>query len=225
MNADYLRAKVIEIKGNRAVLELVGGDMIDKSILPSIAYKGVNYAHLLLHDPNMISELQRRHFWALAGDYSEFTGTPLEPSADWLKFQFMQEKQLPSFPSVAHGGMTKQTATEFLTFIIEYLISNDIPFRKQQFYLTADASRMLYALAMKRICWKCGKPNADIHHHENLVGAGMDRRKFDHTRSKFMALCRSCHNEVHAIGHDTFEEKYHLKAISLSEKDVKELDL
>src|SRR5699024_7147491 len=138
--------------------------------------------------------------------------------------QFMIEQGMDELPSFKRNAISLSTAGEFISYLIDYYIQNDIPFRKQQFYLTTDTSKMLYALTMKRICWVCGKPHSDLAHVE-AVGAGRDRRKIDHTQHHFMMLCRNHHGEQHQIGIETFMQKYHIKHIKLKDIDLKQLGI
>src|SRR5699024_5537947 len=101
---------------------------------------------------------------------------------------------------------------------------NEIPFRKQQFYLTADTSRMLFALTMKRICFVCGKKHSHLHHYD-AVQRGLNRNKIDHTKHMFMMLCANNHQEAHNLGNKEFCSKYHLKPIKLDEKSLRELNI
>ena len=134
----------------------------------------------------------------------------------------MLEEGSDTFPSLAVGAMDKTTAGKLLEYVIHFCIANDIPFRKQQFYLTTDASHMLYALTMKRLCVVCGKPNSEIH-HVDAVGMGRDRSKYDHAQSRFLCLCRSHHTETHQIGGQEFMSKYHVKPVKLDKEDLEKI--
>lgn len=59
--------------------------------------------------------------------------------------------------------------------------------------------------AIKRQCCKvCGKRNVDVHHIKSRGAGGGDEL------SNLMALCREHHTEIHAIGRETFGNKYGL---------------
>ena len=193
--------------------------------LKQLKLKNNFYTVTEIVEPNSITRLQQRHFYALLGDYEEYTGVPLESAESYFKVQFMVNEGMDELPSVGLNRMTKRQAVKLLTFMIEYFIENGIPFRKQQFYLTLDTSRMLFALTMKRICWVCGKPNSDIHHATNLVGMGNKRHKHSHDKSTFMCLCTQHHNEIHHLGLTDFEIKYHVKPIKINKEHIKELNI
>lgn len=167
---------------------------------------------------------QRTHFYALIGDYSEYTGVPVDAAEAFVKYNYMLKHDLGELPSLKRNAMTKSDASQLLEYTIDYFITNDIPFRKQAFYLTTDVSKMLYAMTMKRLCLVCGKPHSDIHHHSNLPGIGNNRKNHDHYNSTFLCLCRTCHEEVHH-GFDIFLTKHHLKPVKLSKEDLFQLGL
>lgn len=200
-------------------------DNINIQDLRKNTINGNIFAIVDVYERDTITELQRKHFFALCGDYELYTGVPLEAVTSLFKVKFMQEAGLDELPSLARNRMKKSTASELLEFMITYMIQNDVPFRKQQFYLTTDQNKMLYALTMKRLCWVCGKPHSDLHHATNLVGMGGKRSRHEHTQSKFMCLCRQHHNAVHQIGLSEFREKHHLKEIKLDRDDLKTLGI
>lgn len=218
-----LRAEITAQDGNEVTLKL-HDPLLLKTLLNS-EYNGKYWGILDTYEKEKITPDQRKHIYALFQDYVEYTGVPLDAVEAYFKYHFMLEFDLSEFPSLARNAMSKTIASEFISYLIDYYIQNDIPFRKQQFYLTTDTSKMLYALTMKRICWVTGKPNADIHHAENLVGMGRDRNKIDHSKSKFMCLSREAHIEIHQIGLETFCQKYHVKPIKLKDEDLKQLGI
>src|SRR5699024_2935111 len=150
--------------------------------------------------------------------------SPEQAADSYFRYNFMQEQGLDEYPSLARNRMKKTVATELITWLIEFMIQNEIPFRKQQFYLTADTSRMLFALTMKRICWVCGKKHSHLHHYD-AVQRGHDRTKIDHTKHRFMMLCADHHQEIHNLGNKAFCEKYILSPIKLDKKNLKELNI
>lgn len=216
-----LRAEITAQQGNEVTLKL-HDPLLLKTLLNS-EFNGKYWAILDTYEKEKITPDQRRHIYALFQDYVEYTGVPLDAVEAYFKYYFMLEFDLSEFPSLARNAMSMTIASEFISYLIDYYIQNDIPFRKQQFYLTTDTSRTLYALTMKRICWVTGKPNADIHHAENLVGMGRDRNKINHSKSTFMCLSRDAHTEIHQIGLETFCQKYHVKPIKLKYEDLKQL--
>lgn len=181
------------------------------------------FARVELFDPESITIEQRKHIYALFGDMEEYTGYPKDWWERYMKEGFMHYDFMMEYPSLSANKMSKTRAMKFIEFIIIYCIQNEIPFRKNQFYLTAESSNVIFYLTMNRMCVVCGKPHADLHHATNLVGQGRDRRKHDHWNSTFLTLCREHHNEAHAIGLEVFNKKYVVKPIKLNKKQLKEL--
>lgn len=171
-----------------------------------------------------ITDLQRDHYWALIGDIVDWTGYPDDAVDAKIRVGFMKENHLDDYPSIKRHAMKKKTASQLLEYTILYCINKQIPFRKQQFYLTTDTNKMLYALTMKRLCWECGKPNSQIM-HEKTVGMGRNRKTIDHRDYKFMCGCQEHHDEQHRIGVKAYCLKYHFKPIKLSAEDLIKLGL
>lgn len=208
-------SKITKIEGNKVTLEF--------SELPSWI-KNDEILQVEPHDPRTTSPEQRKHFYALMGDYEEYTGTPLDAAESWFKYKFMQDHELDELPSLRNNAMAMRTTSELISDAIDYFIENGIPFQKQNFYQTTDISKMLFALTIKRLCWVCGKPNSDLAHVE-AVGAGRNRRKIDHSKHHFMCLCREHHQEQHSVGLVYFMQKHHFKPIKLSVDNLKELKI
>lgn len=214
-----MRAKVLKISGNRAWIEF------DEEVFTNSWEKdsdGYFIAEYTPNDSRYISADQRKHFYALVHDYSYYTGDPEDAVESKLKFDFMILKGLDEFPSLAHKAMTRSRASELLEYVITWMIQHDVPFRNQQWYLSMDASKVIYALTQKRVCVVCGAIGADIH-HVDAIGMGADRKTHDHSQHKYLALCRKHHNESHTMGQDTFMKKHILKPVKLTAEDLKRL--
>ena len=174
---------------------------------------------LLLNDCRMISRQQQKKIYAMIGDISDYTGHHVEFLKSYLKCEYIKMYGGEWF-SLGYVDMT--TARKFIEFILHICFEWEVPLKLNTVDLTRDVHNYLYLCLKYRKCAVCGC-HADIHHHENLVGMGMDRAKHNHIDSRFIALCRVHHNECHNIGHKTFEDKYKIIAIKLNEVAIKEL--
>ena len=174
---------------------------------------------LLLNDCRMISRQQQKKIYAMIGDISDYTGHHVEFLKSYLKCEYIKMYGGEWF-SLGYVDMT--TARKFIEFILHICFEWEVPLKLNTVDLTRDVNNYLYLCLKYRKCAVCGC-HADIHHHENLVGMGMDRAKHNHIDSRFIALCRVHHNECHNIGHKTFEDKYKITAIKLNEAAIKEL--
>ncbi|CUM89601.1 putative HNHc nuclease [Turicibacter sanguinis] len=176
---------------------------------------------LLLNDCRMISRQQQKKIYAMIGDISDYTGHHVEFLKSYLKCEYIKMYGGEWF-SLGYVDMT--TARKFIEFILHICFEWEVPLKLNTVDLTRDVHNYLYLCLKYRKCAVCGC-HADIHHHENLVGMGMDRAKHNHIDSRFIALCRAHHNECHNIGHKTFEDKYKITAIKLNEVAIKELGI
>lgn len=217
------RGIVTNITKNEVTLQVTKDMDLDK--IKRMMVGGKVKATVEFIEKDSITHLQRNHFFALMGDYSAYTGVPRKHAESYFLYHYMLEVDLPMYPSLANNEMKKQVASDLLEYVITYFIQNDIPFNKQQFYVTMDISKMLFALTMKRLCWVCGEPHAEIHHATNLVGMGNDRKEHDHWNSTFMALCWKHHTEAHWMGLYDFCEKHHVKPVRLDAEQLKELNI
>ena len=176
---------------------------------------------LLLNDYRMISRQQQKKIYAMIGDISDYTGHHVEFLKSYLKCEYIKMYGGEWF-SLGYVDMT--TARKFIEFILHICFEWEVPLKLNTVDLTRDVNNYLYLCLKYRKCAVCGC-HADIHHHENLVGMGMDRAKHNHIDSRFIALCRVHHNECHNIGHKMFEDKYKITAIKLNEAAIKELGI
>ncbi|MTN55089.1 hypothetical protein GMB65_14330 [Turicibacter sanguinis] len=174
---------------------------------------------LLLNDCRMISRQQQKKIYAMIGDISDYTGHHVEFLKSYLKCEYIKMYGGEWF---SLGYVDRTTARKFIEFILHICFEWEVPLKLNTVDLTRDVNNYLYLCLKYRKCAVCGC-HADIHHHENLVGMGMDRAKHNHIDSRFIALCRVHHNECHNIGHKTFEDKYKIIAIKLNEVAIKEL--
>lgn len=188
--------------------------------------KATGRAVLYIEERDKITDDQRKLLFALWRDYETYTGVPLDAVEAWFKYQYMLHADLDRLPSVSRSGMTKRLATEFVTFTMEYLLDNGIPFQQADWYKGADVARVCYAMLVKRICFICGKEHSDIHHlNGSTIGMGNDREKVSHVGRRVVCLCREDHGKIHQGGELAFFRKHHIVPIKLTEKEVRLLGI
>ncbi|WP_373792240.1 putative HNHc nuclease [Jeotgalibaca porci] len=210
--------KLIKREGNKGYIEIEGVNWYE------VNKKASGAIVVEIEEKEHISNEQRRLLYALWRDYEIYTGTPLDAVEAWFKYNYMLERNLDSFPSLSRGAMTKDTATDFITYTLEYYLNNGIPFAQQDWYKGADIDRICYAMLMNRICFICGKPNSDVHHLSGFrIGMGGNRNKVDHAGRLVACLCRNDHNRVHNEGEKELFDKYHIVPVKLTREDAKEL--
>lgn len=213
-------AKLKQRTGDAGLFEVSGIDWQD------VSRKATGRAVLYIEERNKITDDQRKLLFALWRDYESYTGVPLDAVEAWFKYQYMLHADLDRLPSVSRGRMSKHLATDFITYTLEYYLSNGIPFQQADWYKGADVNRICYAMLMKRICFVCGKENSDVHHlNGSTVGMGNNRNKVNHVGRYVACLCREEHGEIHTIGEKAFFNKHHIVPIKLDEATVKSLGL
>lgn len=220
MKIQGLRSELVEFDGENITFKLL--DQLDVDKVQETAKNGKFYAYIDFVDERDRSEAQRKHFYALIGDIAKGKHLADYNAELMIKALFAEEYDLDHLPSMKKRNMSRKQATKMIDFTINWMIWNDIPFRKNMIYLAEDTQKILYALTMNRKCWVCGKPHSDLHHYD-AIGAGRDRTKIDHTKHKFMMLCREHHNEMHSMENKEFLEKYVLAPIKLDKRSLKEL--
>ncbi|TFI60435.1 hypothetical protein CKN63_12565 [Carnobacterium divergens] len=187
------------------------------------AGSGIIKAFIEVQDNDMISDDQRKKIFALINDICDHTGYLFDEMDQKMRYYFMAETGCDVF-SLARNQVTKEFASRYIEYIIEWCFKTGIPFKYRDYHMAADITRMLFIYLKYRQCFVCGKQHADIAHVE-AVGAGRNRKKIDHSQHHFMALCRDHHTEQHTIGIDTFMKKYALVPIKLTPEQIAEFKI
>lgn len=211
---------------------LKDGTAVIKAKIPNIEQalrRGFLKVEIILWDGRRISPEQRRKCYALLGEIAEYTdgirtAETVDEQKRLLKMEFMLRRMEATerrMFSLADCDMS--TAREFITYLIDFIIANDIPTRVPLIDNCDDIAAYMYACTMHRKCAVCGKP-ADIHHCEgSRIGAGVDRTKVHQLGREVLPLCRVHHTELHTMPESEFVKKYHLQKVKLDEALCKRL--
>lgn len=211
---------------------LKDGTAVIKAKIPNIEQalrRGFLKVEIILWDGRRISPEQRRKCYALLGEIAEYTdgirtAETVDEQKRLLKMEFMLKRMEATerrMFSLADCDMS--TAREFITYLIDFIIANDIPTRVPLIDNCDDIAAYMYACTMHRKCAVCGKA-ADIHHCEgSRIGAGVDRAKVHQLGREVLPLCRVHHTELHAMPESEFITKYHLQKVKLDEVLCKRL--
>ena len=203
------------------------------AVLPNLFHacdRKYDTVEIILPDGRRISPEQRRKIYALLGEIAEFVdgvrnAETVEDAKNVMKWEFVlkrMESQERKLFSLSDCDMT--TAREFISYLIEFIIKQDIPTKVSLLEHCEDIGRYIYSSILHRKCCVCGK-KADIHHVGfDRIGMGNDRNKVHHVGREVIPLCRTHHDECH---HDEkgFIAKYHLQTIKLDESLCKKLKL
>ncbi|PTG19978.1 putative HNHc nuclease [Staphylococcus chromogenes] len=158
-------------------------------------------------DPYTITDKQRRKIFALCNDIEQHTGQPRE----YMRSMFMDYVAfVEGYDSLSLSNCTRTQANQIIEVILDWVFHNDIPLNYKTSDLLKQDKSFLYWSTVNRNCVICGKPHSDLAHYE-VVGRGFNRNKMNHHDKHVLALCREHHNEQHAIGVKSFDEKYHLE--------------
>src|SRR5699024_10124144 len=188
--------RITAIKGNQMVVtvesreELANLSLFTTEEQPQVV---VN-----VQDERHLSVLQRKKAYALMGEIANYTGYLPQDAKEWLKYWFTAETGTPYF-SFADTDMT--TAKEFITFLLDFAIRNEIPMKHSGMTYQDEIDTYMYMSLKHRSCAICGK-HADVHHVDG-VGMGNDRNLVDHRQKHLIALCREHHQEAHKLGWPT----------------------
>lgn len=207
------------VKGRLVTFELL--DDLDIAEVKRNAGNERITANIEFYNKDMITDDQRKKIFALVNDICEYTGYVNDEMYVKMKFYYMAYSGCDVF-SISRNGVTKEFASRFIEFIIEWCFQMDIPFLNREYQLSSDESRTLFIYLKYRSCFVCGRQHSDVA-HVNAVGMGRNRKTIDHSKHHFMCLCRQHHQEQHQIGIETFLKKHHLATIKLNEQQIKEL--
>ncbi|MHA2531025.1 putative HNHc nuclease, partial [Enterococcus faecalis] len=139
----------------------------------------------------------------------------------WIESVLKYYYEAKSGVYFGHSRATKNEATEWIGFLIEFILKNDIALEKRYQYLLENNKWFDYCLKYRKCCI-CGK-HADVCHIE-VVGMGRNRKKINHETFTFYAGCRQHHQEEHQIGTKNFLNKYQIKPVKLNTDERKKLN-
>ena len=213
---------------------LKDGTAIIRAQIPNIEQalrRGFLKVEIILWDGRRISPEQRRKCYALIGEIAEYTdgirtAETVDEQKRLLKMEFMLRRmEATERRMFSLSDCDMSTAREFITYLIDFIIANDIPTSVPLIDNCDDIAAYMYACTMHRKCAVCGRP-ADIHHCEgSRVGSGVDRTKIHQLGREVLPLCRVHHTELHAMPESEFVKKYHLQAVKIDEALCKRLKL
>lgn len=193
-----------------------------KAIYPDwyiLAKRGYKECNVQMIDSRPLSDKQRRTCYKLIREISKFTGMGLDPTKEYMKLKFLSEdlqETADKMFSLSSAPMSLVCA--FQRFLVEFILSWDIPCSFSLLDFVDDVGSYLYACLVDRKCCICGHP-ADLHHVDH-VGAGRDREEIIHEGLEALPLCREHHTEIHTIGKDSFAKKYHISRGVILDKDL-----
>ena len=171
-----------------------------------------------MDDGRRISAEQRRKIYAMVNEIADWMGDYPESVKRFFKMDFVMnrlhamERKMFSLSTV---DMT--TAREFIEFLIEFIITHDVPCKEPLWKLQDDSGKYVYQCLINKKCCVCGLP-AQLHHCDR-IGMGNNRDKVEHIGREALPLCGEHHIEIHNAPEAEFYERYHLRPVKI-DKDI-----
>lgn len=181
------------------------------------------------YSPNTITRDQQKKAWALMHDINNYSDNdPITLKEHELKIKFCYLTGYPDRPLFSLSNCSKDLATLYISFLVEYCFYYGIPFDGKDLHLTHDINRKMFLCAVYKRCFATSVRSQDYPleiHHVNAVGQGNDRTKVDHRGRYFIILKAELHREIHQLGYKRFCEKWHCGAIKLTDEQLINLGL
>ena len=165
-------------------------------------------------DGRHISIQQRRKIYALIGCVADWSGyTPMEAMKELLKLRFLELGSRLDMEGFSLSDVDMSTARDFITWLIEFCLIQDIPCREPLWRLCEDMPKYIYACLLNKRCCVC-EGKAELHHYD-AVGMGKNRKETCHIGMRCLPLCRTHHNEIHQDGKESFCRRYMVEPIRI----------
>lgn len=175
-----------------------------------------------LDDGRTITPLQRRKIYATIRDIADWMGDTPDAVKLYFKWSFCGDEEHEDF---SLSDVDRETAREFLTYLIDFCIQNGVPCSDPLWDRCEDIERYMYACVMTRTCCITGKKNAQIHHVDR-IGMGGNRNTMIQIGMLVVPLDAAIHTMLHYQGgEEEFYEKHHITPIALTEKMCRHLNL
>jgi hypothetical protein len=146
--------KVLGMKEtNKGTILQVATDASKEEIL-KYSTNGRLQGELRLEDGRMITAEQRKKVFATIKDFSLYTGYDPEYARQLFTLAFCYENGIEPF---SLSDCSLETAREFINYLIDFCIDNDIPLSENAIERTDDINKYLYLCIKKSICSVCGK--------------------------------------------------------------------
>ena len=175
-----------------------------------------------IDDGRSITNDQRRKIYATMRDIAEWMGDMPDAVKGYFKWSFRGDHEREDF---SLSDVDRETASEFLTYLIDFCIQNGVPCSDPLWDRCEDIERYMYACVMTRTCCITGRKNAQIHHVDR-VGMGRNRNTICHIGMRVVPISADLHTMLHYSGGEMeFYEKHHITPIALTKKMCEYLKL
>jgi hypothetical protein len=198
MKPMWQQVKILKIQEseNKALLE-VATELSKEDILKYATNKGL-FAVIKFWDSRRITEVQRKMIYATCKDIADYIGDPKELVRSDLISNFSEEVGIDFF---SLSDCSLETAREFINYIMEYAIKNDIPLTGRGVDRTYDIDKYLYSCIKHEKCCVCGK--------QGVI--------YTVTKGNKICLCNKDYEIAKIKGLDEFEKMYKVYSIRIKE--------
>lgn len=181
---------------------------VPEQMVRLIRQQAVKQVEVGVDDGRLISVQQRKKIYATLRDLAEYTGYTDEAMKEVMKMEHMLRTGCEYF-SLSNCSVTE--AREFINTLLEYALKEGVIMTESGLQRTDDIDTYLIQCIWYRKCCICGRP-ADLH-HVDAIGMGNDRRHYDDSQNRIMALCRNHHTIYHQRGGPEFMDRYKVYGI------------
>lgn len=184
-----------------------------------VVHRQIKECYVDLIDSRPLSDKQRRMCYSMINAIAEWSGSSSDEIKQVFKMEFWAEHLdtlADKIFSLANAPMS--LVAEFQKFLIEFILSNDVPLKFPLLNYVDDINHYVYMCVINKKCAICGK-RAELHHID-AVGMGNDRTEVTHLGREVISLCREHHGEMHTVGKQDFLSKYHLNGGITADKTI-----
>lgn len=164
---------------------------------------GIMHVEVRIDDGRTITNDQRKKAYATINDIAAHTGHVQDFLKEYFKYVLMAQQGIDTF-SLSDCSVT--TARDYINVLIEFCIAHGVQLQEGVMERSDDIARTLIVCLIYRKCCICGR-DGEIHHFD-AIGMGNNRTVYDDSEHEVICLCRKHHTEAHAIGIDSFCDKY-----------------
>ena len=160
---DIVRGRIVDIDKHGIVTIKARYD--DWPMLLKREYKECN---IQMIDSRPLSDKQRRTCYKLIREISNYTGTGLDPTKEYMKLKFIAEdlqETADQMFSLSNAPMSLVCA--FQRFLVRFILDWDIPCSFSLLDFVDDVQDYVYACLVSKKCCICGKP-CDLHHVDHV---------------------------------------------------------
>ena len=206
--------KITSIRDNGSSADLIVR-VDDQKIYRQIVNQRIRDIKLDFTGINQITDEQRKKAYACINDIACYTGYSPDETKQVMKYYYLSRTGGKLF---SLADCTRDIAREFINVLIDFCLEHGVQMSDKLVYRTDDIDRYLWQCLKHKKCAVCGKP-AEIHHWD-AIGMGNDRRTYDDSQNRKIALCRKHHTIAHQKGRESFQRAYHVYGIVYVEKCV-----